>query len=93
MLLENTQNNISDVVKNYLNFYKEAISQYHLDSSILDDLNAIIKEGINLSLSELEKRKKIDERLFVISSLLKHMCDDLDKTTINYLQKLQLQLY
>jgi hypothetical protein len=93
VLLENTQNNISDIVKNYLSFYKEAISQYHLDSRILDDLNAIIKEGINLSLVELEKRKKVDERLFVISSLLKHMCDDLDKTTVNYLQKLQLQLY
>ena len=93
VILENTQNNISDIVKNYLNFYKEAISQQHLDAKILDDLNEIIKEGIDLSLVELEKRKKVDERLFVISSLLKHMCDDIDKITINYLQKLQLQLY
>lgn len=93
VIIEASKSNINDYIKKYIYFYKEMILQYKVDAKIIDDITIIIDNGMKLTLLEIEKDKKTEEKLFNISSLLKHMCDDIEKCTISYLQLAQFQLY
>jgi len=91
--IENLNSNVKDIVKVYLEFIKEILIQHQANYSIIDELETISKTWIVTINIEIEKAKKIDEKLFTISSMLKYMCEDIDKQIVVFLQKFQLAVY
>lgn len=91
--MENLTSNLTDIKKAYLVFIQDTLIQYKTDHGVIQDLEKIISAWIEAINNEIEKTKKIDEKLFSISSMLKHMCDDIDKQIITFLQQLQLIVY
>jgi len=82
-------NNLNDIVKNYLEFVVKSIKPYDIHETLTSELKSKINSSISILLNEIEKDKRIDEKLYIISLLLKSLQDDINAMLLEYLRAIQ----
>lgn len=88
----NIRNSFEEYQIKYIEFIHNTIISYDIKENLTELLNFKINNSKELILSELNKTKKIEEKLYIISLLLKSLDEDLNSEIINYLRNMQANL-
>lgn len=92
VVLDTFKNNIDEIHKNYVDFIKRNIKNYDLHENISEQLNNKINSNKDIIINELGKDKKIDEKLYIISILLKSLQEDINAILLEYLRSIQANI-
>lgn len=92
IVLENLKNNIQEIQEDFSKFIRKNLKKYSINEELSDILNNVIFNNINIIAEELEREKKINEKMYVISIILKHMEEDIKKEVNEYLKTMQINL-
>ncbi len=92
VVLDTFKNNIDDIHKNYIDFIKRNVKIYDLHEDVSEQLNNKINNTKDIIINELSKDKKIDEKLYIISILLKSLQEDINAIILDYLRSIQANI-
>jgi hypothetical protein len=92
VVLENFKDNIEDIKKAFSIFMKQIIKKYSINENLSNILNTKLDEKMTTIISELQKDKKINEKLYVISLLIKQLEDEMNIEINAYLQNAQNEI-
>lgn len=92
IVMDTFKNNFIELSKNYLDFIKVNIKNYNLHETITDDLNNKINNSRDIIIIELAKDKRVDEKLYIISLILKSLQDDINSAMLQYLRTVQANI-
>jgi len=92
IVMDTFKNNFIELSKNYLDFIKVNIKNYDLHETVTDDLNNKINNSRDIIIIELAKDKRVDEKLYIISLILKSLQDDINSAMLQYLRTVQANI-
>lgn len=84
--------NYDENQKNYIEFIKRNIKNYDVHETLTVDLNNKINTSKDVISAELQKDKRVDEKLYIISLILKSLQDDINSITLEYLRSIQANI-
>lgn len=89
IILESFNSNFNCIQKNYIDFITQNIKIYNIENNITIELNNKINNIHDLIINELTNNKKTDEKLYIISIILKNLQDDVNILMVNFLRQIQ----
>ena len=89
IVLETFNENIKEIQLEFIDFMQSIMKKYSTDENVTEILNFKINNKIQLILDELQKEKKMNEKLYIISTLLKQLQDEMNEQILKYLQIIQ----
>jgi len=92
IILGTFKNNVDDINKDYIEFIKRNIKMYGLHENISEQINNKINNTKDIIINELSKDKRIDEKLYIISLLLKSLQDEINEIILEYLRSVQANI-
>lgn len=92
ILFNTLEQTIKDIEKKYLEFIHKNIKNYDANEKLTEILKNKINNSISKILNEIEKNKKITEKLYIISLLLKDMEEELNSEILIYLRSIQTNI-
>ena len=92
IMLSTYKNNIDEIVSNYLSFVKINIHSYDVHELLTEEIKTKINLDKENIYNELTKDKKAEEKMYIISLLLKSLQDDIDKISLEYLRTIQANI-
>lgn len=92
ILFNTLEQTIKDIEKKYLEFIHKNIKNYDVNEKLTEILKNKINNSISKILNEIEKNKKITEKLYIISLLLKDMEEELNSEILIYLRSIQTNI-
>jgi len=92
IILGTFKNNVDDINKDYIEFIKRNIKMYDLHENISEQINNKINNTKDIIINELSKDKRIDEKLYIISLLLKSLQDEINEIILEYLRSVQANI-
>ena len=85
----NFKNSLNDITKQYIDFVHQNIKIHNIDEKLSDDLKNKINNTTENIIVEINKDKKVTEKLYLISILLQTLEDDINSTVLAYLRNIQ----
>jgi len=92
IMLSTCKNNIDDFVSIYLNFVKLNIHSYDVNELLTEEIKIKINLDKENIYTELSKDKRAEEKMYIISLLLKSLQDDINRITLEYLRSIQANI-
>lgn len=92
ILFNTLEQTIKDIEKKYLEFIHKNIKNYDVNEKLTEILKNKINNSISKILNEIEKNKKITEKLYIISLILKDMEEELNSEILIYLRSIQTNI-
>lgn len=92
ILFNTLEQTIKDIEKKYLEFIHKNIKNYDANEKLTEILKNKINNSISKILNEIEKNKKITEKLYIISLILKDMEEELNSEILIYLRSIQTNI-
>ena len=85
----NFKDSLNDITKRYIDFVHQNIKMHNIDEKLSDDLKNKINNTTENIIVEINKDKKVTEKLYLISILLQTLEDDINSTVLAYLRNIQ----
>lgn len=91
--LENLNTAITNIKQDFIRFLRKNLRKSVVNESISDKINEKIDSDIQIILEELQKEKKIHEKLYIISTILRNAQQETREIVNEYLVNIQTDMF
>lgn len=92
IVLNTLKRNIETIEDDFTKFIRKNLKKYNINENLSDMLSNKLFLNTDIIIEELERDKKLNEKLYIISDILNHMEDDMEEDIIEYLKNIQIEV-